>query len=200
MKKKILLFAVLLSATITQAQFHIGLRAGVNFSDMKFSDFSDNAFFSNFENQAGNIGYHAGIYTKLSLLVVEIQPELLFTRISGSFESTDLSGKTFTNDVGINRLDIPVLGIMRVGPLRLGGGPVFSYQIGSINSVLEDGLGSSTWGLQLLAGVEILKIQVDARYEFGLSDATNFVNVDGNNVNVDSRPSQFIVALAYKLN
>ena len=200
MMKKILFLFVLLSTTMAQAQFHIGLRAGMNFSNMKFSDFSDNPFFSNFENQAGNIGYHAGIYTKLSLLIVEIQPELLFTRISGSFESTDLAGKTFTNDVGINRLDIPVLGITRLGPLRLGGGPVFSYQIGSVNSVLEDGLGSSTWGLQLLAGLEILKIQVDARYEFGLSDATNFVFVDGEKINVDSRPSQFIIALAYKLN
>jgi len=198
--KNILFLLIVLSGSLLKAQFHIGLRAGMNFSNMKFSDFSDNPFFTNFENQAGNIGYHAGIYTKLSLLVVEIQPEFLFTRVAGSIETTDFIGNKTTTDVGINRFDIPVLGIMRLGPVRLGGGPVFSYQFGSVNEALEDGLGTSTWGIQLLAGLEIFKIQMDVRYEFGLTDATDFISVEGVDVNVDSRPSQFIIAFAYKLN
>lgn len=190
--------ALVLSSTAF-AQFEIGVRGGLNFTDMRFKDITLPNIGDRIGNESGSLGYHAGIYAKLSLLIVGIQPELLYTRFNGKI-SGEIDGQAFTEDVGVNRLDIPVLGITKFGPLRLGGGPVFSYQFSSVNDVIEEGLNSSTWGIQLLAGLEFWKIQLDTRYEFGLSKGTDAIFIDGTEYGIDNRPSQFIIALAYKLN
>lgn len=203
--KRILALAVVLTFSLSaNAQIDFGLRAGANFTDMNLKDFGNAQFYDDLSNGGRGVGYHAGVYLKLKLLILKIQPELLYTRIQGSLEATDaLTGNKVTEDVGVNRFDIPLLAVFGLGPVRLGLGPVYSYQFSSVGDVFEDdGVNNSAWNAQLLAGFELGKIQLDLRYEFGLSSSLDYlglVNTNGNNVDVTARPDQIIVALGYEL-
>jgi hypothetical protein len=201
MMKKVFALVALSICISAKAQVDFGLRAGMNFTDMNLKGFGQSSFYNNLANGGQDFGYHAGIYAKLNLLLIKLQPELLYTRVSGSLEATDMSGKKVSEDIGINRFDIPMLAVFGLGPVRLGLGPVYSYQFSSVSDVFDDaGVNNSAWNAQLLAGLELGKIQLDVRYEFGLSSSLDYLSLNGiDKVDVKANPSQVIVALGYQL-
>ena len=200
MRKLLLTTVLLLGIVSAQAQIDFGLRAGMNFTDMNLKDFGQSSFYNDLANGGRDFGYHAGIYTKLNLILIKFQPELLYTRINGSMEGTTAGGQKTTTDLGINRFDIPLLAIFGLGPVRFGLGPVYSYQFEAIGDVFEDdGINTSAWNGQLVAGLELGKIQLDLRYEFGLSSSVDYLSIANEAVDAVSRPDQIIVALGYEL-
>lgn len=198
--KRILLLLLAVVGLNANAQIDFGLRAGANFTDMNLKDFGQSQFYNELSNGGRAFGYHAGVYLKVNLLLIKLQPELLYTRVNGSINGTNALGNTISKDLGINRFDIPLLAVFGLGPVRLGLGPVYSYQFGTIGDVFDDeGVNNSAWNAQLLAGVSLGKIILDVRYEFGLSSALDYLSLDGNQVDLKANPSQVIVALGYEL-
>ena len=201
MKKTILsAIAICVLSFSAQAQIDFGLRAGVNFTDMKIKDIGNSQTYSDIANGGMDFGYHAGGYINFNLLLLKIQPELLYTRVNGSLTGIDASGKAFDEVVGVNRIDIPLNILFGLGPIRFGAGPVYSYQFSAAGEfVTFQGFNNGVWNAQVLAGLELGKIQLDLRYQFGLTDALSALSLPDSPVQATAAPSQIIVALGLDL-
>ncbi|MDR2466309.1 MAG: porin family protein [Prevotellaceae bacterium] len=162
MKKMILLIAALLvSASYAGAQIRIGAKASATVSrDLKAVE-----------------GWQAGIVPKIRIpiLGLGVQPEVLYA---------------YSSRGGENRswLNVPVnlfwqLGLPIVKPILLAG-PYFGYTLKRTeNNDLK--LDPFNWGIGLGAGVEIIKIQVEARYNFAVKSETGgSINLANNTLNV----------------
>lgn len=202
MKKTILsAIAICVLSFSAQAQIDFGLRAGVNFTDMKLKDVADSQTYSDIANGGMEYGYHFGGYLNLNFFLLELQPEILYTRVNGSLEGIDASGKAFSENLGIHTVDIPFNLIFGMGPVRLGAGPVISYQFASASEIVQfNGFNSIVWNAQVLAGVELGKFQLDLRYQLGLTSAMESLKIgSANSVFASANTSQIILALGIDL-
>lgn len=190
--KRLLLSALLLSfslATYAQAGGSgFGLKAGLNFNtngDLRFDELPD------ISPDAG-VGFHVGVWGRLGG-VAYVRPELVYTEIRSDYE-----GDTFK----MRKIDLPIL----FGHRFLG---IFHGYIGpALQFILDTGLEDislgdiekeTTLGFQIGGGLNLGKLGIDLRYERGFSP--NFIDVVGDveGIRLDTRPSQIILGLSYKL-
>ena len=166
--KKIILSVVVVACFLSQtnAQIKFGIKGGVTFDNFNYKDAKE-------ELKIGNsTGWQAGALLKVKVPVIGIgiQPELLYTVRKA--QVTDGGGKDATNT--INYLEVPVN--LQWGPdlvllqPYLMFGPYFSYAFNIKGEELKDKLNKSDWGVSLGAGLDVWKLQVAARYSWGLQD------------------------------
>ena len=162
MKKMILLVAVLLvSAGYAGAQVRIGVKASATVSrDLKAIE-----------------GWQAGIVPqiKIPILGLGVQPEILYAYSSRADENRSW-------------LNVPLnlywqIGLPIVKPVLLAG-PYFGYTLKRTeNDELK--FNRFNWGIGLGAGIEVIKIQIEARYNFAVQSETGTsVNLANNTLNV----------------
>lgn len=164
-----------------------GFRAGINFNsngELKIDEVPE-------ISPDTGVGYHFGIWGRIGG-VAYMRPELLYTEIN-----SDYDGDTFK----MRKLDLPVLfGHRFLGIFHGFIGPSFQYVL---NTDLEDIDISDvenefSVGLQIGGGVNLGKFGIDIRYERGLSP--NYLDIEEiEGVRLDSRPSQIIFGLSYKI-
>lgn len=196
--RKFIVAAFILISTGAFAQSGFGIKGGLNYGATgeyeSFSQVVGDA--STIENGNSRSGYHLGLFGKVGLFGIFIQPEILYTRLN-----TEYSNFTYK----IDKLDAPVLvGINILGPLNIKAGPSFQY---ILNNTLEDSFlkindveNEITVGYQLGAGINLGRLGFDLRYEgaFGENNAFGERAMD-QNFKIDSRPSQWILSLSYNL-
>ncbi|MBN2742542.1 MAG: PorT family protein [Marinilabiliaceae bacterium] len=206
MKKKMFILAavaMLASVASLQAQrLAFGLKAG--YSSTQFT--TDNLSIptvSGIKDDAGN-GYLVGAFARVKLFGdLSLQPELYYAKKKGEATYTFAAG-TETQEIDINSWNIPLLAHFSLIDLKLlrvyaVTGPVVSI-LSSNTSVLlnqsyKESAKSSNWGYQLGGGVEVWKIGVDARYEWGLNNVAE--GTDG--VTFDRKSNMFTLALTYRI-
>jgi len=108
-----------------------------------------------------------------------------------------------------NNFDIPVLVGIKLGPARLCAGPVATFNLSNnvdeAEEQIQEGMESftaathmATFGAQVGAGVDILKkVTIDLRYEFGLSQLGDDIQVAGETFATDQRQNQFIASIGW---
>lgn len=122
---------------------------------------------------------------------------------SGGNFNTNNSGTTYTADVKFNTLNVPLLLGHKFGTggtnLHIMAGPVYSYIMSqdksfsqNFNAAYNDfgKYNNSTLGYQVGAGVDILGITADLRYEGGLSKL---------NENYGQRANIWSVSVGFKI-
>ncbi|KPQ15611.1 MAG: PorT family outer membrane secretin [Algoriphagus marincola HL-49] len=193
------LFVIILLAGFSLPAFSqnsgFGIKAGVNNSDIKFET-------EEFFTWHSYTGYHVGIFARLDLGGLLIQPELLFTQTGGEFVSNDLgSNGSERFNANFNRLDIPLMfGVKMFKLIRLQAGPVASI---NVNSNLENSIGTvtdvdfkqATLGYQAGLGLDIGNLFIDAKYEGGLSKVTGQIA----GFETDNRLNQWILSVGFKI-
>ncbi|MDR3180605.1 MAG: PorT family protein [Prevotellaceae bacterium] len=169
MKKIIILLAALVVAINADAQIKLGLKAGLDFSEMSFSSAKNSDESNKYTMDAKRTGWHLGMAMKMSfpLLPITLQPELLFSTKGAK-------------DVTLNYIEIPVnlqwgISIGKIRPYAELS-PYFSYLVGS-NKPLES---LNTWdgGLGLGLGIDIWKLQISAKYVWGLGKVADIKGVN----------------------
>jgi len=206
MKKLILiLVASLFIFTASDAQmFKYGIKAGIGFSSLKIEDLTgidDGADIYDLVTGEGVMGYHVGIQTRIKLAMIVIQPELYFNAGGGTVEQIVENGATEVLNVNFNRIDLPLLVGVKLGPARINVGPVGSYVLKEESDLTEIQpdytifTSSMTWGFQAGLGVDISRITLDARYEGSLSKLGETLSIGGSDFTLDARPSQWIISL-----
>lgn len=170
MKSKIILVVLILSGIsfkgLSQAQFAIGLKGGVNLS--KF-DIKQGA--SNIDNRTG---FNAGAFALVKITAFGIQPEVLFSRQGSTFTFNS------TNyEANFDYISVPILAKLYL-PLGLNFqvGPQFSFlSIADLKNAATAAaddpatLKKQDYAIALGAGWDLpFGLTVDARYNFGLSD------------------------------
>lgn len=208
MKKLILvLVASLLIFTLADAQmFKWGIKGGIGFSSIKMDDVTgiqDGSDVYDLVTGDGVMGYHVGVQTRIKIAMLLIQPEIYFNAGGGTVEQIMDGGAMEAFNVKFNRIDIPVLVGVKLGPARINVGPVGSFVLSESNDLqelepdFEFFTSAMTWGFQAGLGLDISKLSIDARYEGSLSALGESFTVGGTEFPLDARPSQWIISLGW---
>lgn len=210
MKKLFLILAATFLLTgLSHAQlFQFGIKGGVGFSQVdinSITDINDGSDVYDLITGDGVTGYHIGLQTRVNVLMLFAQPELYFNAGGGTVEKVVDGGASEILDISFSRIDIPVLFGFKLGPLRLGAGPVASIAVSEVSDLTtldpDFALYDETfnWGWQGGLGVDLLGFSLDVRYEGPLSDLSGAMELTGvtSPVTMDPRPQQWIISLGY---
>jgi hypothetical protein len=201
MKK--ILFSLLFSSILSfaYAQVDFGLRGGIGLSNIDVRDFETVDGVTDLQAGDAKLNYHAGVYLKVKLLGLFVQPELLFSHIQQDLRPKYSASANGPSELSItfNRIDVPALIGTQIGPFRLMAGPIFSIHTNEVTKNLEDDLKLGSFGYQAGLGLEIGKICVDLRYEDHLSPFASQLLVNNTAYLADLRASMFKLAIGYKL-
>jgi hypothetical protein len=158
-----LILLILIISFTAQAQVGFGLRGGLNFSSFPVETYD----FDDVEIETlpdSYTGWHIGGVLQARIMNFFIQPELLFVS-SGNYLRLRESGEDdFFYRQNFSKIDLPVLMGAKLGPLRLGVGPVASYLISSSSEIedldaergldIKEKFNNATFGFQLGAGID----------------------------------------------
>lgn len=197
LKNSFLALVLLFTAYSVNAQLGIGVRAGINFSNI-----SSNAVTQGFEPESV-VGTAFAIPIEIRMSEkFAIQPEILY-HTKGSTSKASLLGVTFSSKTELNYIEIPVLAKAQLGSdvfgLNFLLGPSIAYAMSG--KITTSGLGLSgsvdvfdenddkefyvsRTDFNLQAGLspylnlgDHLSVFLDARYILGLTDITEEENI-----------------------
>jgi opacity protein-like surface antigen len=207
MKKLFSILLVVLISLPAISQIKFGLKAGLSTNSISM----DKAV--SLTGQAGqytiqalesaDYGIHGGLFMRLTLLGIYVQPEVLFATSEYMYNVTS-PGSVTPVEVSqkLNKLSVPVMVGFKLGPLRLNAGPAASVSIGSPKELVNDAdlkdiYSKASFGYQAGLGLDILKtLTFDVRYEGSLKKYQNQIeNLTGTTVSLDNRPNAFLFSL-----
>ncbi|MCJ7449421.1 MAG: PorT family protein [Bacteroidales bacterium] len=206
------LFVIVLAAFIAIpafSQINFGLKAGLSTTSITMEDVktiaSGGTSYTVEKLKGANYGFHGGVFVRLNISKLYIQPELLFSNRSNEYTVTNLASVTDSIvKQKFNKLDIPVMVGVKFGPLRLNAGPSASLLINSPADLIKDPdfktmYSRMTFGYQAGIGLDLLKkLTIDLRYEGSLKKYQNQIeNLVGTSVALDDRPNAFLLSIGY---
>ena len=207
MKKLFVILLVVLTSVQGFSQIKFGLKAGLSTNsismDKAVSLTSQAGTYTVQALKSANYGFHGGLFMRLTLLGIYVQPEVLFATSENIYNVTS-PGSATPAEVSqkINKLSIPVMVGLKLGPIRLNAGPAASIGIGSpkklINDVdLKDLYSKASFGYQAGLGFDLFKtLTFDVRYEGSLKKYQNQIeNKTGTKVSLDNRPNAFLFSV-----
>lgn len=207
MKKLSVIILVVFLALPAFSQLKFGIKAGVSTNSLTMDDIkqitSGTTTYSVQRLEEAKYGFHGGVFMRVKLLALYVQPELLFASKSSAYTVKNVTAGTTKEVVqSMNKLDIPVMVGLKFGPVRLNAGPAGSLLIGTPKELIDDASFKSTYakmsiGYQAGVGLDILKkLTIDLRYEGSLKKyQTQIENLTGTTVNLDDRPNAFLFSL-----
>lgn len=178
MKNRVLVYltTVLVSvcgfSAYAQSPFHVGIKAGANFTEMhtRLADYSSKSA----------LGYGIGAVARLDMGQLYLQSELLFVEKNVKFQSDKHSDV----DSAMKHIEVPlVLGVKIIDTgvfkVRAFAGGVYSYMVEGKFSTSEVGdafkdfnLNKSNLGYKVGAGVDLGKLTVDLSYDAGFKNVS----------------------------
>lgn len=186
--------------------FSLSLKGGVNLSSIETKASS----FSNFidQNKEQTQGFVFGASARLGRKFF-IQPEVLVSQKGGNF-GVKAPNVNASYDLKFTSVDVPILFGLRLGRLHFLGGPVAGYRVQENEAVRDalktyysyvktgDVLSKSTLSYQVGAGITLLGLTLDVRYEGGLTNLLKDLNLPSN-IQLEQRPSLIQATLGFKL-
>ena len=201
MKKIILFISVALLATeLSYGQFALGVRIGYTGNNLTTNIDSNKSQFNN--------GFHVGVFTRIGKRFY-VAPELLYTLSGGVFTNEGtVSTSGWKQKITVGSMDIPVVVGFKIihskaVTWRIELGPEASFVInkkitekGSTTGPVTTGnINTANWYIIGGTGIDFLFMSLDIRYQYGL----NQVIKDVQNSTLDSRNSQILVSLGFKI-
>ncbi len=195
--RSIISILVLFVATSLSAQSGFGVKGGLTYNaDDGLFKSVDQAYQSKGE---GSMGYNIGVYKRIALTGLYVQPEVMYVNYKSKFE--DSARKDY--EVTYKRIDVPVsvgTTVLKMGYVQAG--PVLSYyfddkiDVNELSNVKQDEIALA---FQLGAGVELNNLSLNLRYDFPLGDReTEWVRENDFNFNTESTPKLLHVSLGYR--
>lgn len=187
----------LLMMNVIYGQFTVGPRIGFSSSSIDFDPFTIGG--ETISSGNATTGFHAGVFSRITLGFLYIQPEALFTQSGGEIKLND-GVLNEIRDVKFNKLDFPVmLGTRFLKVFRVQAGPTLSLLLDANVEGLEEGIKSgykdATIGYQAGVGLDLWSLVLDLKYEGNLStfgdELFGFATNQTNN--------QWILSVGFKL-
>ena len=208
MNRSLFSLIFLLFSVASFAQIEFGIKAGLSSYDLANEGFLINDGGKQVEWNISNAGYghHFGIYTRLSLLGVYLEPALLFNSNRVSYDITEYSESgvfsTIKNEK-YNTMDIPVLAGFKLGVLRFQGGVVGHLFINSISDAVDikgynQRFKTATYGWQAGTGLDIWKLRLDLLFEGNFDNFGDHISIGGYDYAFAETPSRLMLTLGYK--
>ncbi|WKN31305.1 porin family protein [Porifericola rhodea] len=156
------------------------------------------------------VGFHAGLFARVSVLGFYVQPEAMFTSAKGNIvldESVTNNAESI-QELSYNKLDVPVMLGFKIGPLlRVNAGPTFSFILdqdirsegaAAVEDVSQN-YNDANVGYQVGVGLDISKIVIDLKYENNLNALGESVTIGGQEFETDMRNQLIQLSLGYQL-
>ncbi len=197
MKKAILTTMALLMINVVYGQFTLGPRVGFSSSSIDFDPFTIDG--ETISSGNATTGFHAGIFSRITLGFLYIQPEALFTQSGGEIQLDD-GVLNDIREIEFNKLDFPVmLGTRFLKVLRVQAGPTLSLlldaKVAGLEQEIKSGYKDATIGYQAGVGLDLWNLVLDLKYEGNLStfgdELFGFATDQTNN--------QWILSVGFKL-
>lgn len=206
-KKEILLtsIAILFFCSFSFGQvFMIGPRLGISSSKVKIDEVKNSV--NSVEEGDAHFGFHAGLFARVTLSSIYIQPEVLFTNNGGEIKFDDGAGNKIVKEYEFNKLDVPVMvGFKITDFFRIQAGPVASLLLkadakeGGVKEDVKSNYNNATLGYQAGIGLDIGSILIDLKYEGNLSKLGDDVEIANTTFNTDMRNNQWLLSIGFKL-
>jgi hypothetical protein len=209
MKKLIVIAFVVLVSIPAFSQIKFGLKAGVSTTSLSMPTIktvtSGTTSYTVDALTSAKYGLHGGVFVRLTLFGIYLQPELLFSTRSNDYTVTNVTNQaspvSYVAKQTFNRLDIPVMLGLKLGPLRLNAGPSGSLLINSPKAIItnpdyKNNYSKMTFGYQAGLGFDLFFLTFDLRYEGSLKKYQNQIqNLAGTKYNLDDRPNAFLFSV-----
>jgi hypothetical protein len=184
------------------SQIDFGMRGGINFTWPKAYYFSQPGYEYKLTLQNTlSTGFHFGFISQIKLFKILIQPEILITSINNTIEYEEMTdGDIQIINQEFNRLDMPVLALIKIKAFKIELGPVASVLLKD-KSDLFDEIGykqkynNITLGYQAGIGLEISKLTFDLKYEGNLSKFGNGIEIGDDTFNFNTKSNQLILSM-----
>jgi len=181
--------------------FRLGLKAGVNLSNIRANNLSlgsGNSGFDFKDKDNRSTGFVGGIFMRFGREFY-VQPEILLSQKGGKFDvyKTGVKNDEGELDVRFSNLDVPVLLGYRFGKIfRINVGPVASFLLsdsGKISDSFNEYTEGDTeatfdnnvaFGYQAGIGVDFGRLSLDVKYEGNVNDV---VNINYNNASTATK-------------
>ncbi len=202
MKNVFLAALLLFFGHIAQAQiFSFGLKGGINTQVNKPKDIilgTGDTTLSLGVNKS-KFGTQFGAYFRFGHAIF-IQPEVLFNSNRVDYRIGESTVGEVIKNEKYQYLDIPVLVGLKLGPMRLQGGPVGHYFLNSTSELTDfDGYKARfkqmTWGWQAGLNLGAGRFSFDLRYEGNFSNQGNHITFFGDKYEFANTPSSFIMGV-----
>jgi hypothetical protein len=198
MKKSILILLAVILSSGAFAQFSWGLKAGASSNNFKLENPINVGAQQTIEAaKEASWGFHAGAFVRLSMLGIMIQPEVVFSMAENNIPVVD-AGVEEIRSQKFNKLDVPVLLGVKLGPVRVMAGPAASVLLSKTSDLWEDAENcykSATFGYQAGIGVDLLKkITLDVRYEGGLNNFGDEITIGTETFTLDGRNNAILIS------
>lgn len=202
MRKFLILFAAVLIASPAFSQVKFGIKAGASTTTVPTYDATTgDTNIEALKNAAW--GFNAGIFLRLQAMGIFLQPEIVFMTNSYDYNVTTIStSQVLKQKQTFNRVEIPVLLGVKLGPLRLNAGPSATVPIGSPKALVNDPnwdkmYRGTTIGYQAGIGIDIFNtLTLDARYGGSLAKKFgNDVTIGNQTFNLDNRQPYFNLSI-----
>jgi hypothetical protein len=195
----------LLTITVSYSQVRLGIRGGVNASQLNSDVEIQTPDFKVSFPKYVMLGYHVGLIGQIQLFNFFIQPEALYTVTRNDIDIYDLSSANPDDaeqvTLTLNHIDIPIMLGLKGKVFKVGIGPVFTFHI-SDDSDLEKithydlQINNATVGFQAGIGFDIRKIAIDFKYEGSLGKLGDGIKLgNGERMAFDSRLNQVIASI-----
>lgn len=204
MKKIIISVFVLISYFSTlHSQIEFGIKGGMHSFDLASESIlipvNGEEFNLNF--QEAEYGFQFGLYTRIKLLGLFIEPSFMFHSTTVTYGLEEIGEEGVINTIRgetFNNFDIPVMFGFKLGPLKLLAGPVAHLHINGASDLIdipgyEQRFEGAKFGYQAGVGIDLWKIRLEAKYEGNLSKFGEHINIGGEAFSFDNRPSRIIV-------
>jgi opacity protein-like surface antigen len=210
MKKLFAFILIVILSLPAFSQIKFGLKAGVSTTSLSMPSIttitSGSTTYTVDGLTSAKYGFHGGAFVRLTLFGVYIQPELLFSTRTNEYTVINVTNQaspvSYVAKQTFNKLDIPVMVGLKLGPLRLNAGPSGSLLINSPKSLITDpdyknNYNRMTFGYQAGVGFDLLGLLTfDVRYEGSLKKYQNQIqNLTGTKYNLDDRPNAFLFSV-----
>jgi hypothetical protein len=204
MKKLFAIGLVILLSVPAFSQIKFGIKAGAETTAVPTYQYGNGSATIEALEDA-QWGYHAGLFVRIKLGPVYLQPEAVFASTSFDYNVKTVSTAPATlMSQTFNRLSVPVLVGFKLGPVRLNLGPAASIMIGTPTALINDPnfenmYKGALWGYQAGVGIDLLKkLTLDVRYAGGLGEALgDAVTIGGQTFNLDYGQSSLLLSVGW---
>lgn len=202
-KLLIIVLAVFIAIPSYSQMFKFGIKAGGQSTTVPTYDFTTGT--SNITAlEDAQWGFHGGLFARIKLGPIFLQPEVVFMTSTFDYNVDEGASLDVLKSQTFNRLAIPLLVGVKLGPVRINAGPAASVQIGTPEALLNDPdfvdmYKGAVWGYQVGVGIDLFKkLTFDVRYAGGLGDMLgDAVSIGSQTFNLDYSQATIQLSLGW---
>lgn len=153
-----------------------------------------------------NFGYHVGLYSRLLIWKIYLQPEILINSSSINYKIRDFSNpdSLLRRKEQYTTIDIPIILGLKMKWFNIHGGisghlPIF--HVSEIKDVIPDykyDVTNFTYSYLAGIGFDFWRFRTDIRYELSTSFFGEHINYKGTSYHFPNKNNRILVGLAYK--